>query len=59
MAKTSSYLEGAHVVVATPSALAEVLAPPQPQAALQHVKYFIVDEVDACFKVGLKHCIRS
>lgn len=55
MAKTSNYLDGTHVVVATPAAFAEVAAPPQPQRCLDHAKFLVVDEVDACFKV----CARS
>ena len=52
-AKTRGLLRGAHLLVATPSALAEAMAPPDAAAdALRHARLLVVDEVDACFQVG-------
>ena len=53
-AKTQSYLYGAHVVVGTPDCLAELSQQPNAQPVMAHVKAVAVDEVDACFEVGLQ-----
>ena len=53
-AKTQSYLYGAHVVVGTPDCLAELSQQPNAQPVMAHVQAVAVDEVDACFEVGLK-----
>ena len=52
-AKTQSYLYGAHVVVGTPDCLAELSQQPNAQTVMAHVQAVAVDEVDACFEVGL------
>ncbi len=52
-AKTRGLLRGAHLLVATPAALAEAMAPPDAALdALRHARLLVVDEVDACFQVG-------
>ena len=53
-AKTQSYLYGAHVVVGTPDCLAELSQQPSAQPVMAHVQAVAVDEVDACFEVGLQ-----
>ena len=55
-AKTQSYLYGAHVVVGTPDCLAELSQQPNAQPVMAHVRAVAVDEVDACFEVGLQPC---
>lgn len=44
-------LRKAHVVVATPPALAEALQGPRPPFDLAAARFLVVDEVDACFQV--------
>mmetsp|Transcript_16428 Transcript_16428/g.49215 ORF Transcript_16428/g.49215 Transcript_16428/m.49215 type:complete len:579 (+) Transcript_16428:69-1805(+) len=51
LAKTGDLLETADLLVATPEALAEALADPNPKLeALQHTRLLVIDEVDACFQ---------
>lgn len=58
LAKHQEYLRHVHVVVATPAALAELLAEPDARPVMSHVKAIAIDEVDACLKVSLRPHLR-
>lgn len=45
-------LRKAHVVVATPPALAAALTSRRPPFDIARSRFLVVDEVDACFQVG-------
>lgn len=52
MSKTLGFLRGAHVLIATPTNLAEVMRFQEFRGIFDNLKAIAIDEADACFKVS-------